>query len=325
MKDDARSLIRSSASATNRSVRCPSKSMRKMYRSEAALRGARFDLQHVDPPLRQLAERQVERARTVGFEVEADRGLVLPRRLVILGRQHDEPGAVPRDVLDVAFAHEGAENLGRPHARYGRRPPPVDLHVLHGPHGAQRGDGLRPRKPACQIFPALGERLRVGVDDPYLVEIDIALRQQTVVDRKDDLTPDPEVRVVDEDVGRQGDGTFRTVLKRDDRLVDVPHLHRLHDARDVPERHVTRRRIVRQRRLLAERSGRPEVADLRPSPPDSPDGLRKLPRTAAQRVHPARYVGRGAVVTPAPPRSSMWRQPPLAFDRPCGDKRSAIE
>lgn len=83
----------------------------------------------------------------------------------------------------------------------------------------------------------LGQCLRVRVDDRHVARPDTGLGQQAMVDPEDDFPPDPEFRMVNQDVDRLGDRTLEAVLDRDDGCVGNSVFRRTHGRGDGPEGH----------------------------------------------------------------------------------------
>ena len=77
--------------------------------------------------------------------------------------------------------------------------------------------------------------LGMGVDHTHVGALDTRLDQQSVVDRKHDLTSDPQPRVVDQQVGRVRDGAFQAVLDRNNGLVRGSLFGCAHHCRDAGE------------------------------------------------------------------------------------------
>ena len=73
------------------------------------------------------------------------------------------------------------------------------------------------------------------VDDRHVARLDTGLSQQTMVDLKDDFLPDPQFRMVNQDVGSLGDRTLKAVLDRDHSCVSGSVFHRAHGRGDGPE------------------------------------------------------------------------------------------
>ena len=108
------------------------------------------------------------------------------------------------------------------------------------------------------------------------------------MDGNHDLTPNPQLRLMDEKIRRQRHRALGAVLKRHDRLGDLAVIRRPHDPGDVTERDVRGRGRIGPRRLFAERPRRPQIAE--------PDSL--------SFAHPTRYAAREVVVTLAASASS---------------------
>ena len=58
----------------------------------------------------------------------------------------------------------------------------------------------------------------------YVARSDTGLSQQAMVDLKDDFLPDPEFRMVNQDVGSLGDRTLKAVLGYDPRILNTSPL-----------------------------------------------------------------------------------------------------
>ena len=152
-------------------------------------------------------------------------------------RQHHEARPVVAHVLDVSIRRVHPEKLRRPLARYRGRRAVAVLHVADGRGRAQRRDRLCPGEVAGDVGAALGQCLRMRVDDRHVARPDTGLSQQAMVDREDDFLPDPEFRMVNQDVDRLGDRTLKAVLDRDDGCIGGSVFRCAHGRGDGPERH----------------------------------------------------------------------------------------
>ena len=184
-----------------------------MYSPKGGARGAALHLGAVDAAAGELGERRREEAGAVAGELEGDRGAVAPGRFGLARADEDEAGGVVLLVLDALgedlSAVEECRASGRDRGR---------SRAFNGPFdrlGRRKGGRLlRLRTVPLQESAALGQRLRVGVDEVDLVEGRPRGDNEVVDDGDEQLALDLEGRLVDEDVERLGHGAVEGVLDR---------------------------------------------------------------------------------------------------------------
>ena len=107
---------------------------------------------------------------------------------------------------------------------------------------------------------ALIQRLRMGVDGSHVAGGHAGPHDEAEFDGQDQLTANGELRFVDEDIQRAGDGAIQAVLDGEHAFVGVARLDGGGDGGLAGEREVLRGGVIAQGRLLAKRAGRAQVS-----------------------------------------------------------------